>query len=67
MSDQEAVDIAKYYIENADVEQACKRIRNVAYARGSTDNITVIIIKFLVGDERQAVAPSSKKSWCVVV
>jgi serine/threonine protein phosphatase PrpC len=45
VTDAEAVDIASHVLKNAkNPEEAAKRLRNVAYGRGSTDNITVLII-----------------------
>lgn len=47
LSDQEAVDIAVDMIKNHDVEKAATRLRDVAYSRGSNDNITVMVLMFL--------------------
>jgi serine/threonine protein phosphatase PrpC len=50
VTDQEAVEIAKHFVDNVDAEAACKRLRDIAYARGSTDNISVCIVA-LTGDQ----------------
>jgi serine/threonine protein phosphatase PrpC len=69
VTDQEAVDIALPFIKEHKIEQACQRLRNIAYARGSTDNITVIIVEFL----RDEVPPlkhnrnTNRGSWCSVL
>lgn len=60
VSDQEAVDIAKHFISTSDAEAACKRLRDVAYARGSTDNITVCIVQ--LSGNQDAVPESPKGS-----
>jgi protein phosphatase 1L len=70
VTDQEAVDIALPFMKEHKIEQACQRLRNVAYARGSTDNITVIIVEFLRDDEIPAVKHlrnGGRGSWCNVL
>lgn len=47
ISDQEATNIAHNMVKKYDVEKAAKILRDIAYERGSTDNITVMLIKFL--------------------
>lgn len=64
MTDQEAVEIASYFVVNSDAEVACRRLRDVAFARGSTDNISVCIY-LLSGDQdsvRDSVTSSSSSS-----
>jgi protein phosphatase 1L len=45
MTDQEAVDMSSFFVANRTVEAAAKRLRDIAYARGSTDNISVSVVK----------------------
>lgn len=45
VTDEEAVDIAAYVLQrDYQPEEAAKRLRNIAYGRGSTDNITVLVV-----------------------
>lgn len=47
VSDQEAVDIVNEMVKKYDVEKAASKLRDIAYSRGSTDNITVMVVRFL--------------------
>lgn len=45
VADDEAVTIAAYVLQQGrQPEEAAKRLRNVAYGRGSADNITVLVV-----------------------
>jgi serine/threonine protein phosphatase PrpC len=44
VSDEEAISIAAHFLQSTrQPEEAAKRLRNIAYGRGSTDNITVLV------------------------
>eukprot|EP01121_Diplochlamys_sp_Union-15-3_P015210 TRINITY_DN4978_c0_g1_i2.p1 TRINITY_DN4978_c0_g1~~TRINITY_DN4978_c0_g1_i2.p1 ORF type:complete len:270 (+),score=43.28 TRINITY_DN4978_c0_g1_i2:35-811(+) len=60
ISDQEAVDIVMPFIH--DCESACKRLRDVAYARGSTDNISAMLIRPLSSSEIRTKSTYSQKN-----
>eukprot|EP01129_Flabellula_baltica_P015588 TRINITY_DN799_c0_g2_i2.p1 TRINITY_DN799_c0_g2~~TRINITY_DN799_c0_g2_i2.p1 ORF type:complete len:392 (+),score=86.93 TRINITY_DN799_c0_g2_i2:999-2174(+) len=64
MDDQEAVDICDQFLsgEDWDIEDACIRLRDVAYNRGSTDNISVMVIKPLSLEE----VPKKSKDKCII-
>ena len=66
LEDQEAVDIITPYLKQHEVEKACSRLRNVAYARGSTDNVTVVVIQLLDQEQITALKKSGKSGWCSV-
>ena len=53
LTDQEAVDVVAGFLEQHDVERAAARLRDVAYARGSQDNITLMVIKLLSHKEME--------------
>jgi len=67
LSDQEAVDIAMPYVKPGyyDCEQASKRLRDVAYARGSTDNISLMIIRPLTPAEIKAGLKNGRNGFTV--
>lgn len=44
VSDSEAAIICEYMIISSNVEAAAQRLRDIAYARGSMDNITVMVL-----------------------
>lgn len=51
MTDDEAIEMASIFLKTSSVEIVSRRLRDIAYARGSTDNITVLVIKFLTQEE----------------
>jgi serine/threonine protein phosphatase PrpC len=64
------VDIALPFVKEHKIEQACQRLRNIAYARGSTDNITVLIVEFLHDEEvppLKQTRNTNRSSWCSVL
>jgi serine/threonine protein phosphatase PrpC len=68
LEDQEAVDIISPFLKDHEIEKACARLRNVAYARGSTDNVTAVVIQLLDQEEITALKKSNggKSGWCSV-
>ena len=48
MTNQQAIDTVRRYSEDA--EEAARQLAKEAYRRGSTDNISVIIVSFKHGD-----------------
>lgn len=67
ISEQESIEIASPLIRNYNTEVASKRLRDVAYARGSTDNITVLVIKFLTNDEIESELSNMSECICTLL
>lgn len=67
MTDEEAVITAKAVFKNSNAEIVSCTLRDIAYARGSTDNITVMCIKFLVADEILSEVDEYSKCICNVL
>ena len=64
MEDQEAVDICSQYLDDDDlVEEASARLRDIAYFRGSGDNISVMVIQPISGIDLKVF---QKKEKCII-
>ncbi|KAI9118298.1 hypothetical protein K1719_010630 [Acacia pycnantha] len=59
VSNEEAVAMIKPI---ADAEEAAKRLMNEAYQRGSSDNITCVVVRFLTGQTNQSSGASRSSS-----
>lgn len=63
VTDEEAVDMAAHILQNGQTpEDAAKRLRNVAYGRNSTDNITVLIVLL-----QAPLAALKKSTSCIIL
>jgi len=69
MSSEEATRIALPFIKDHKLEAASRRIRDVAFARTSLDNISVMVIKPLSQAEKNAVRKTQRSgfSLCAIV